>query len=477
MKRVVLPTLLLLTLAVAAPAQHASTRARALLLQAETPTELRSLLLTYADSAAAWGDRAGSGEALYYAGLSYQRAGLLDSAIACHRLAFERADTDRELLELVDQLLLRRHTGDLVEAIERLTPAARNPELHPPLPIRGRLAWGLFLQGHTDSAAAAFAPIKRHLISQPEWRYRMARVAIAREDYRSTVDLLLPNAVLSRNTDQDVLGMLDEVGNATGMLNRIQGEIVREMRKRDRKELALADSLGGRLTLMRASDGFPLAGLLLPAAETSSSTAPPLAAIVLMAPGDTLASGDSLAVALHRHGLTTLLLHLRGSGGSVAPSCPTPDSWFDREQALQSRVALDVQDALQGLLGFTPVDTTRYIVVGVGPAATMAVEAATLDPRVKALLLVSPAPALVDRGVTRARLARLRLPVFFQMSPDEFDATYETKEAFYQACDRAASRVVDSTVPGVGLAQFRAGPGEVARFLSWLDATLDPERD
>ena len=36
MKRVVLPTLLLLTLAVAAPAQHASTRARALPSHAST---------------------------------------------------------------------------------------------------------------------------------------------------------------------------------------------------------------------------------------------------------------------------------------------------------------------------------------------------------------------------------------------------------------------------------------------------------
>jgi hypothetical protein len=104
----------------------------------------------------------------------------------------------------------------------------------------------------------------------------------------------------------------------------------------------------------------------------------------------------------------------------------------------------------------------------------MAVEAATLDPRVKALLLVSPAPAPVDRGLTRARLAQLHLPVFFQIAPDDFDATYAITDALYQAGNRAASRVVESSMGGQGLAQFRGDRVLAARFLTWLDATLPP---
>ena len=106
----------------------------------------------------------------------------------------------------------------------------------------------------------------------------------------------------------------------------------------------------------------------------------------------------------------------------------------------------------------------------------MAVEAATLDPACEALLLVSPAPALVDWGATRARLAALRRPVFFQVAADDFDASYRITDALYQAGDRAASRVVESRTSGSGLAQFRDDPQLAARFLAWLDATCGGSR-
>jgi hypothetical protein len=106
----------------------------------------------------------------------------------------------------------------------------------------------------------------------------------------------------------------------------------------------------------------------------------------------------------------------------------------------------------------------------------MAVEAATLDPGARALLLVSPAPALVDWGTTRARLAAMRRPVFFQVAADDFDASYRITDALYQAGDREASRVVESRTSGSGLAQFRDDPQLAARFLDWLDATFSGSR-
>ena len=87
---------------------------------------------------------------------------------------------------------------------------------------------------------------------------------------------------------------------------------------------------------------------------------------------------------------------------------------------------------------------------------------------------LSPAPAPVDRGLTRARLAQLHLPVFFQIAPDDFDATYAITDALYQAGDRGGSRVAESEVSGRGLAQFRDDPALAGRFLAWLDATLRP---
>jgi tetratricopeptide (TPR) repeat protein len=468
-------SLLLLACAVTAPAEPPPARARLLLSLADSPPVLRSQLLAYADSVAD-ADRAGAAEALGHAGASFQREGRVDSAIVCHRRAYDLLGEDERMLALVDQLLLRRGAGDLSEAIGRLSDAMARSEAASPLPLASRLAWARFLKGETDTAAALFAPLERRLRAEPEWRYRMGRVAMARKEYRHAVDLLLPNAIRARGTDDEVVGMLEEAGKELGLEPRIKTEMFRRIGERDATDAALAGTLSGRPVALLASDGFPLSGLLVPArrARAARSGGPPLLAIVLMAPGDTLASGDSLVVALRQHGLTTLMLQPRGFGASVGPSCPSPDAWFDREAALQERVARDVLDAMNGLRRFTPVDSTRCLVAGAGASATMAVEAARLDPRVRALLLVSPAPALVDRGLTRARLAALRLPVFFQNAADDFEDAREITEVLYQAGDRAASRVVESATTGHRLAQFQGDPQLARRFLAWLDATLPP---
>lgn len=471
MRPVTLLSLLLLVCALPARAEPPATRARVLLTLADSPAGLRSQLLTYADSAVAAGDHVGAAEALGYAGASFQREGRLDSAIVCHRRAFDLLGDEDALLSLVDQLLLRRGAGDAAEAVRLLSAAQANSEVESPPALVGRIGWARFLQGKPDTAAALFATVERQLLPGYEWRFRIARVALARKEYRRAVELLLPNAVRSRGTDDEVIGMLEEAGKELGATPRIQTEVLRESRDRDSSEVSLAAALGGRLVELTASDGFPLGGLLVPAPARRT---PALLAVVLLAPGDTLASGDSLALALRRHGMTTLLLYPRGHGTSVGPSCPSPDAWFDREEALQARVARDVRDAVRAVRRLCPVDSTRYLVAGAGASATMAVEAATLDPRAKALLLVSPAPAPVDRGYTRARLAQLRPPVFFQIAPDDFDATYAITDVLYQAGDRSASRVAESAMSGQNLAQFRHDPALARRFLAWLDATLPP---
>ena len=475
-------TLLLIACAVPALAEVPSRRMSAILNAADSPAGTRARLLACADSASTARDEPGEGEALSLAASSFQREGQIDSAIICHRRAFELLAASEELFALVDQLLFRRSPDDIAEAIQHLTRAGLSPGSYPMVEVTGRLAWARSLAGQTDSAATLFALVRRHLLPQPEWRYRMARVALARQDYRETVDLLLPVAARSRGTDQEVLGMIEEAGKALGMLPRIQNEVGRMVLEQDRSEVTLANALGGRLVSMPASDGFPLGGLFVPPLPatsrsrpgSSSKTRPGLAAIVLMAPRDTLGSADSLAMALRRHGVTTLLLYPRGSGGSVGPGCPAPDAWFNREAALQVRVAADVRDALRGLARLTRVDTTRYLVVAEGPAATMTMLTAALDPRVKALLLASPAPSPVDRGPMRELVARLRLPVFFQITPEEYEATYEITDILYQAGNRGASRVVETSAPGHGFVQFRSDPALAARFLNWLDAAFRP---
>ncbi len=478
MRSATLLSLLLLVCALPARAALPVTPARALLLEAATPASLRSQLLDYAATAS---DRLSAGEALGYAGTSYQREGRVDSAIVCHRRAFELLRDEPSMLALVDQLLLRRGAGDASEAIRLLTAARAASEWDAPPALVGRIAWAHFLQGKADTAAKLFALVEAPLLPRYEWRFRMARVAFTLKDYRRTVDLLLPLAIRSRGTDDAVIEMLDQAGTEAGVGSRIRPAVIHGTTVHDTSEVSLASALGGQLLAFSASDGFPLGGLLTPApraraarAGVTARRAPALLAVVLLAPDDSLASGDSLAFALRRHGVTTLMLYPRGHGASVDPSCPSPDAWFDREAALQELVARDVVDAMRTARRSTPVDSTRYLVVGVGASATMAVEAAALDPRVKALLLVSPAPAPVDRGATRARLAQLGLPVFFQAAPDDFDPTCAITDVLYQASDRAASRVVESRRGGRGLTQFRHDPTLAARFLAWLDVTLSP---
>jgi tetratricopeptide (TPR) repeat protein len=182
MRPVILLTLLLLACAAAAQAEPPPTRARVLLTLADSPADLRSQLLTYADSAGAAGDHAGAGEALGYAGVSFAREGRLDSAIVCHRRAFELVRDDEHLFALTDQLLLRRGAGDPAEAIERLNDAAAHSELAAPAAVVGRIAWARFLQGRIDTAAALFASVESRLLPHLEWRFRMSRVAFARKD-------------------------------------------------------------------------------------------------------------------------------------------------------------------------------------------------------------------------------------------------------------------------------------------------------
>ncbi len=475
MRPFVLSAVLLLVLAAPAAAEAPATRAAALVMLADSPAALRDALLAYADSAAAAADPAGAAEAAGYLGQSLQRAGLLDSAIVCYRRALALSPTEESALALIDQLLLRRGPGEVAEALELLAALSTRYGTTPTATIQGRVAWGQFLLGRADTAATLFARIARPLASHSEWRYRMARVALEREDYRRAADLLLPDAVRTRGTDEDVVGMLEHAGNAYGLTERLKREVQRQVAEADGRTRDRAEALGGRLLTLRASDGFTLGALLVSAAPPPRGRAP-LLAVVLLSPGDSLSVADSLAAALSRHGVTTLVLEPRGTGFSVGPECPSPESWFSRDAALQARVARDVLDVARWARSQAGVDTTRVLLAGVGSSVTMVVEAATLEPRTKALLLVSPAPALVDRGPTRAHLARLQLPVFFQIAADDLYPALPVAEAFYQAGDRAASRVVESHMSGSGLAQFRDEPELARRFLAWLDAALKPSR-
>ena len=251
-----------------------------------------------------------------------------------------------------------------------------------------------------------------------------------------------------------------------GDKGRLEAGFSREIAARDRSEGKLVEALGGRRVRFSAADGFPLGGVAAPADAKLRR-----AAVVLWAPGDTLESYDSLTVALGRAGWAVMLVQVRGSGWSAAPACPFHDAWVGREDAMQTICARDVRAGLRALSLVAKIDTTRYLLAGVGTTAPIAVEAAELDERVPALLLLSPAPAAVDRGWLRERIRRLKRPIYFSSAPEDFPQ-FETTETFYQAGDRARSRVADVNAPGSGARPFRRDRAAVQRLVTWLEETM-----
>ena len=137
---------------------------------------------------------------------------------------------------------------------------------------------------------------------------------------------------------------------------------------------------------------------------------------------------------------------------------------------MQAAVAGDVAPAVAALAREVGADSTQYLVVGVGTTGAIAVQAARRDRRVRALMLVSPIVSPADRGATRAEVALLTRPIYFQTGPEDF-TTWDVIDALYAVTDTRASRVADSDTPGTRTTLFRRDPRILGRFRLWLSET------
>ena len=460
-------------LATLARAAFPPTPVQTILSQAATPASLRVRLDSLAN-ADATRDPISAGEARYYQGLSFARAGMLDSAIIAYQSAVALRNSRVELLGLADVRLLREAPGDgravLTELASALAEAGSETSMSQVL-VQRRVAWAYFLSGHADSATALFSASEDIPGLRLEWRYRMGVAALAAGDARKAYGLLFPVVVAGRKQDPDALQQLERAGARLSDKAATGARLDAEIRGRDAREQRLFESWGGRRVLFSGTDGFPLTGFVVPAAAAARASRA-VGAVVLMASTDTLAAYDSLVVALREHGVSTILVPARGSNWAVTAGCPTPDAWEGREEKLQDQSARDVGRALSQLAAATPVDTTRYLAVGIGSTVVSAAEAARLDRRVRALLIVSPFVSAVDRGPMCADLFAARVPAFFQSAPEEFDNTYDVTDLLYQAGPHAASRVVEGTQAGHGVAQYRNDSSLLPRFVHWLDDAL-----
>jgi dienelactone hydrolase len=466
MRHVAVLVSLVLGLALETPAfaqQHASDE---MLFAAPNGTALRACLLAYADTVAAR-DSLEAARALAYGGTSFSRDGEPDSAVALYQRAFDLDGRPERRIALAEALVARLAKGDAERAREILRGIQPSNWMEPDVTEttrQGLFGWAHYLAGRADSAALLLAPVEPWLSAHQEWRYRMACVALERSDWARAFALLTPLAVASRNSDSDVAEMLRVSTTKMNAGRHLQTWLLQEIRKRDQMEDELLAELGARRVSFTASDNFRLAGMLL----TPSTHRRPRAAVLLLTPEDTLTYYDSLAVGLRRMGLAVMLLELRGSGRSVGPTCPLSGAWKGRETQMRMRSAADVRAAVTAMAREAKVDTSRYLVIGVGATAPIAVEAARLDPRVGVLLLVSPDPSPVDRGPMRATLAAVRRPVYFQTGPEEF-TTWPVVDSLYRACDQRASRIADTDDYGTHAKLFRRSPKILERFRRWLE--------
>jgi len=406
------------------------------------------------------------------AGQSFERDGKPDSAISCYQEAVARHAGPGERTALVDALLLRRGPGDATRALDLIPPRPRQENVLSEDEVaerEGRRAWALYLASQGDSALHLMRSYQ-HWLLQPsspferEWRYRLAVLEQDHGDLQRAASILALLAVESRFKDKDILADLEDASTKLGIKTRVEASMIQQRRDSDGAENAVLASMGARRVSFSGADGFPLSGIVFAPPRASRSRA----VVVLSPPNAIVEDFDSLATGLGRAGYAMILLDVRGSGFSVEASVPLHETWRGRETRLQSAVARDVAPALRALAAAARVDTTRFLLIGVGPTTPIAVEAASLDPRVRCMVLVSPEAAPTDCGIMRARIARLGRPTFFQI-PAREAGTLPLVEALYESADPRTSRISDSELSGRGAQSFRYDASALPRLIRWLN--------
>jgi tetratricopeptide (TPR) repeat protein len=441
-----------------------------LMNRSTTPSQLRAALLDYARTAP---DSAGDDKAaaLLHAGLSYERAGRADSALLC----FERAAAARGSREdrdaFVDALLDRGNAEDPRRALEVLGPRLQQALSASERDIgqtRGRQAWAYYIMGRGDSALSILRTQQRWLLDpvtprHRDWRYRLGLLELERGDPSTCIEVLSILALESRFQDRDVMGILRDASQKTSRSEQVGNLLKAELNRSDEIERGVLTAFRARRIMVKATDGTSLGAVVIP-----SLRRPARSAVVLMDPDELPESYDSLATGLSAVGYSLILVEPRGSGWSVSSACPLPSTWRGREDEMESLVARDVPVALRALAANAPADTSRYVVMAGLGSCGAAAQAANLDSRVRAVVLLSPSPSKVEIGPMRARLKASRAPVFFEV-PVMDHSSIPLAEALYEGLDPRTSRITESEIVGSSAKIFRYDKSALPRLITWLD--------
>jgi alpha-beta hydrolase superfamily lysophospholipase len=269
---------------------------------------------------------------------------------------------------------------------------------------------------------------------------------------------------MSRGQDRDVSQMLHHLEVLIGVNAHLRERAIDQQQQHDDAEIALLTRLGGRRVRVVASDGAMIGGALF---ADSTAKRPARAAVVLAGLGDELGDYDSLTVALRKSGFAVFVLDPRGSGWSVAPEFPLPDTWQGREDALSARVVTDVHDALNAFSRVARIDTSRVLLMGIGSMAPIAVRAAAAEPRIGAIALVDPWTSPVDRGAVLAAAAAAPLPAYVHVGVQARGETVFADTLLHTFAPRT-SRMEDSPALQPGARAFGSRPDVTPRFVRWV---------
>lgn len=459
-----IPRVLLLLALATAPGAARADAVTDVLDRATTLTGQRDSLRAVAADPAA--DAATAGAAWHALAQSYEYEGAADSALACYRRAIERRGSYPELAGAADLLFRREAEGDAAEALEHADRAAavELPAGVGAQYVRARQAWARHLAGRGDEAHAMFSRIERSLLRDPLWLLRLGRFANDRGEPQRAFGYLHSVALRSRGQAADALEQITRVADRLGSSNQYRRQLDHELAVRDQRHAARLESLGARRIRFAGGEQAPL-GATLFAPVGVRGRAP--AVVALISPEDSLPSWDSLAVRLRDAGFAVVLMDARGSGFSVSRTTPLPASWNGRRAALTTRTATDFRHGLRALALATPADTTRYAVAASGSMAYAALLAAEADPRVTGVVLLSPDPLPVERGLARAAAARAGVPVY--LTQTRIDLMNERWiEPLHEAAPAGSSRLVDLPIIGTGPAAVGSEPDAVRRLADWL---------
>jgi dienelactone hydrolase len=430
---------------------------------------LEGLLEGHGDSAASWVYRAAEG-----LGRLHLVTGDREWAIRYLELAVTGITGDADLLNTLGYLYAEEkeqldRAGALVRGALALAPASTPDSVVGY--YRDSLGWVFFQQGKLDSAQTEIEAANRLAPGTPEIRAHLIDTYDQLGRREDAAQLLIEDLVDARGVDPDLRGRLRRLYHTTPQGRPIPAEleVERRVRARDAEEIAAVEAAGGSVLRLQASDGFGLTATFYPAAGRPRAPA----AVLLPMIGGSRRDHDALARALAQAGISALALDPRGHGGSVSADLPNPAAFQARMGESLHGAILDLAAAVQYLTEQKIARRQPIAVIGASLGGFVAALGTAGDARVKAVVLLSPAPAAPSVEAVAERRDRPTLLV----AGEEDAPSRAAAEAMLEHLDRSRSQVATYPGGGHGTELLAQVPDLTPFLVRWLKGALSDARE